>query len=121
MYIRSMAEPEAEELTDGGKTSPSKGQGEAPVGEIAPPPTGGRKPMEGRIIRGTKRTYVSGPRICWCALVGILPPSPPRYVAPEIPVFERKNSLIHLHYIRKDFETCKVRMFEYNFTINPTP
>ncbi len=35
-------------------------------------------------------------------------------IAPEIPLFERKNWLIHLHYIRKDFETCKVRSNIYN-------
>ena len=28
--------------------------------------------------------------------------------APDIPIHERKNWLIHLHYVRKDFETCKV-------------
>ena len=27
----------------------------------------------------------------------------------DIPIFERKNWLIHLHYIRKDFGTCKVK------------
>lgn len=27
--------------------------------------------------------------------------------APELPIFERRNWLIHLHYIRKEFETCK--------------
>ncbi|KAJ7998323.1 hypothetical protein DPEC_G00221500 [Dallia pectoralis] len=27
--------------------------------------------------------------------------------APEIPIQERRNWLIHLHYIRKDYETCK--------------
>ncbi|XP_010873880.2 Bardet-Biedl syndrome 4 protein homolog isoform X1 [Esox lucius] len=27
--------------------------------------------------------------------------------APELPIPERKNWLIHLHYIRKDYETCK--------------
>lgn len=102
-----MAEPEVEELTDRDKVSPSKGQDEAPVGEIAPPPTGGRKPMEGRIIRGTKREWTA--RLLVCFSWNITPS--PRYVAPEIPVFERKNSLIHLHYIRKDFETCKVRKF----------
>ncbi|RUS77345.1 hypothetical protein EGW08_014899, partial [Elysia chlorotica] len=32
--------------------------------------------------------------------------------APEIPVFERRNWLIHLHYVRKDFETCKVLIRE---------
>lgn len=29
-------------------------------------------------------------------------------VVPDIPIHERKNWLIHLHYVRKDFETCKV-------------
>lgn len=32
--------------------------------------------------------------------------------APEIPLFERQNWLIHLLYIRKDFETCKVLIKE---------
>ncbi|GFS06590.1 Bardet-Biedl syndrome 4 protein-like [Elysia marginata] len=32
--------------------------------------------------------------------------------APEIPVFERRNWLIHLHYVRKEFETCKVLIRE---------
>ncbi|XP_064398585.1 Bardet-Biedl syndrome 4 protein-like [Halichondria panicea] len=32
--------------------------------------------------------------------------------APEIPLYERKNWLIHLHYIRKDFDTCKVLIGE---------
>lgn len=32
--------------------------------------------------------------------------------APDIPIYERKNWLIHLHYIRKDFETCKVLIRE---------
>jgi len=27
--------------------------------------------------------------------------------APELPVYERKNWLIHLHFIRKEFERCK--------------
>ncbi|XP_010882590.1 Bardet-Biedl syndrome 4 protein isoform X2 [Esox lucius] len=27
--------------------------------------------------------------------------------APELPIQERRNWLIHLHYIRKDYETCK--------------
>ncbi|XP_073687641.1 Bardet-Biedl syndrome 4 protein [Garra rufa] len=27
--------------------------------------------------------------------------------APELPILERRNWLIHLHYIRKDYETCK--------------
>ena len=30
------------------------------------------------------------------------------HVAPEIPLFERKNWLLHLHYVRKDYERCKV-------------
>ena len=48
-------EHEASGSTDGGKEdASSKRQGEPPVGEIAPPPTGVRKPMEGRVIRGTK-------------------------------------------------------------------
>lgn len=46
-----MADDEASGSTDGAS---SKRQGEPPVGEIAPPPTGVRKPMEGRVIRGTK-------------------------------------------------------------------
>ncbi|XP_008335286.2 BBSome complex member BBS4 isoform X2 [Cynoglossus semilaevis] len=28
--------------------------------------------------------------------------------APELPIVERRNWLIHQHYIRKDYETCKV-------------
>ncbi|XP_076863147.1 BBSome complex member BBS4 [Brachyhypopomus gauderio] len=27
--------------------------------------------------------------------------------APELPILERRNWLIHLHYIRKDYDTCK--------------
>ncbi|XP_071480015.1 BBSome complex member BBS4-like [Diadema antillarum] len=27
--------------------------------------------------------------------------------APELPVFERRNWLIHLHYVKKEFENCK--------------
>ena len=38
-----------------------------------------------------------------------LPVSISSTIAPEIPLFERQNWLIHLLYIRKDFETCKVR------------
>jgi Bardet-Biedl syndrome 4 protein len=32
--------------------------------------------------------------------------------APDIPIHERKNWLIHVHYIKKDFETCKVLIKE---------
>ena len=39
---------------------PSKGDVEVSVGEIAPPPTAGRKPMEGRVIRGTKGEWFVG-------------------------------------------------------------
>ncbi|XP_061404733.1 Bardet-Biedl syndrome 4 protein [Lethenteron reissneri] len=28
--------------------------------------------------------------------------------APEMPIFERRNWLIHQHYVRKDYDTCKV-------------
>ena len=38
-----------------------------------------------------------------------LPVSISSTIAPEIPLFDRQNWLIHLLYIRKDFETCKVR------------
>lgn len=31
------------------------------------------------------------------------------YPAPEFPILEKQNWLIHLHYIRKDYEACKVR------------
>nr|XP_014339446.1 PREDICTED: Bardet-Biedl syndrome 4 protein isoform X2 [Latimeria chalumnae] len=35
-------------------------------------------------------------------------PSKPRSRrVPELPILERRNWLIHLHYIRKDYETCK--------------
>ncbi|KAK3748672.1 hypothetical protein RRG08_000904 [Elysia crispata] len=43
----------------------------------------------------------------------VAPPVKPRSrKAPEIPVFERRNWLIHLHYVRKEFETCKVLIRE---------
>uniref|UniRef100_A0A6Q2Y7G5 BBSome complex member BBS4 n=1 Tax=Esox lucius TaxID=8010 RepID=A0A6Q2Y7G5_ESOLU len=32
---------------------------------------------------------------------------PSQALTPELPIPERKNWLIHLHYIRKDYETCK--------------
>lgn len=31
------------------------------------------------------------------------------FLGPEIPLFERKNWLLHLYYIRKDFTKCNVR------------
>ncbi|XP_059801858.1 Bardet-Biedl syndrome 4 protein isoform X2 [Hypanus sabinus] len=34
-------------------------------------------------------------------------PKPRSKKAPELPILERRNWLIHLHYIRKDYETCK--------------
>ena len=41
---------------------PAKGDAEVTVGGTAPPSTVGRKPLEGRVIRGTKG------EVCWCAL-----------------------------------------------------
>ncbi|XP_066924866.1 Bardet-Biedl syndrome 4 protein-like [Clytia hemisphaerica] len=32
--------------------------------------------------------------------------------APDIPVFERRNWLIHMHYVRKDYDTCKALIEE---------
>jgi Bardet-Biedl syndrome 4 protein len=29
------------------------------------------------------------------------------YLAPELPIQERQNWLIHLHYIRKEFDECR--------------
>jgi hypothetical protein len=34
------------------------------------------------------------------------------FAAPELPIFERRNWLIHLHYIRKEFEQCKALIKE---------
>uniref|UniRef100_A0A8C5QKW4 Bardet-Biedl syndrome 4 n=1 Tax=Leptobrachium leishanense TaxID=445787 RepID=A0A8C5QKW4_9ANUR len=31
---------------------------------------------------------------------------------PELPILERRNWLIHLHYVRKDYETCKLAIKE---------
>ena len=31
------------------------------------------------------------------------------YPAPEFPILEKQNWLIHLYYIQKDYEACKVR------------
>ena len=33
-------------------------------------------------------------------------------LAPEIPIFERRNWLIHLHYVRKEFDKCKTLIKE---------
>lgn len=32
------------------------------------------------------------------------------FPAPELPILERRNWLIHQHYLRKDYDTCKVRL-----------
>lgn len=29
------------------------------------------------------------------------------FVVPDLPVIERRNWLIHLHYIQKDYDRCK--------------
>ncbi|XP_077993436.1 BBSome complex member BBS4-like [Glandiceps talaboti] len=34
-------------------------------------------------------------------------PKPRTKKAPELPIFERRNWLIHLHYVRKEYDTCK--------------
>lgn len=31
------------------------------------------------------------------------------FTAPELPIVERRNWLIHQHYIRKDYDSCKVQ------------
>lgn len=36
----------------------------------------------------------------------------PAICSAEVPVFERKNWLLHMHYIRRDFETCKILIKE---------
>lgn len=64
----------------------SRDQSSYSVRETATATISGRKSMEGRVIRGSK--------------------------APEIQVCEHKNWLLHLHYIRKDFETCKTLIKE---------
>ncbi|KAK3085477.1 hypothetical protein FSP39_004016 [Pinctada imbricata] len=35
------------------------------------------------------------------------PPKPKPKKAPELPIFERRNWLIHLHYVRKEYDKCK--------------
>lgn len=32
------------------------------------------------------------------------------FSAPELPIVERRNWLIHQHYVRKDYDTCKVKL-----------
>ena len=78
-----------------------EGRGSAPRSNLL------SKATEGRIVRGTrcKRTHLD---ICWCAPSRISPWL--HHTAQDIAVHERKNWLIHLHYIRKDFETCKVSL-----------
>ncbi|XP_033754504.1 Bardet-Biedl syndrome 4 protein-like [Pecten maximus] len=39
--------------------------------------------------------------------VPVAPPKPKPRKAPELPIFERRNWLIHLHYVRKEYESCK--------------
>lgn len=34
------------------------------------------------------------------------------FSAPEIPLFERRNWLIHLHYVQHEFDKCKVLIRE---------
>ncbi|XP_071092197.1 BBSome complex member BBS4-like isoform X1 [Haliotis cracherodii] len=41
------------------------------------------------------------------SLPAAAPPKPRPKKAPELPVYERRNWLIHLHYVRKEFSTCK--------------
>ncbi|XP_064641769.1 Bardet-Biedl syndrome 4 protein-like isoform X2 [Lineus longissimus] len=48
--------------------------------------------------------------------VPVIPAAPTKIIkrgkAPEIPIFERRNWLIHLHFVKKDFETCKALIKE---------
>ncbi|KAL5021550.1 hypothetical protein ScPMuIL_000705 [Solemya velum] len=39
-------------------------------------------------------------------------PRPKPKKAPELPIFERRNWLLHLHYVRREFELCKVLIKE---------
>ena len=34
------------------------------------------------------------------------------FTAPELAIFERRNWLIHLHFVRKEYDTCKVLIKE---------
>lgn len=53
-YVATLIETMAENSPAKDEKEPAKSDVEVPVGEIAPPPTVGRKPLEGRVIRGTK-------------------------------------------------------------------
>ncbi|GFO42972.1 Bardet-Biedl syndrome 4 protein-like, partial [Plakobranchus ocellatus] len=64
------------------------------------------KPKKDEPIVGSQGDVPSIPSV-------VAPPVKPRpRKAPEIPVFERRNWLIHLHYVRKEFEMCKVLIRE---------
>ncbi|XP_060081334.1 Bardet-Biedl syndrome 4 protein-like [Ylistrum balloti] len=39
--------------------------------------------------------------------VPVAAPKPKPRKAPELPIFERRNWLIHLHYVRKEYDSCK--------------
>ena len=85
--------------------SETEGEGEpSHITDSASGTINGPKIAEGRIVRGTRRERA---RLLVCSICsyyhGYLA------TAHDIAVYERKNWLIHLHYIRKDFETCKVR------------
>ena len=74
--------------------------------DSVPGPSSTPKVAEGRIVRGTKRETPFVGALYMKYYHGYLISSSSAH---DIAVFERKNWLIHLHYIRKDFETCKVR------------
>ena len=42
------------------------------------------------------------------------------FPAPELPIVERRNWLIHQHYVRKDYDTCKVKSPLLSFTLSWT-
>ena len=97
------------------------------VGEISPTSSGAalgpaKRTMEGKQVRGKGEScYSARCFLCDCVYalffhdekfcyiwVLLYTPLFTVLVAPDIPIHERKNWLIHLHYVRKDFETCKV-------------
>ncbi|OWF54543.1 Bardet-Biedl syndrome 4 protein homolog [Mizuhopecten yessoensis] len=39
--------------------------------------------------------------------VPVAAPKPKPRKAPDLPIFERRNWLIHLHYVRKEYDSCK--------------